>query len=426
MKIIRLFDNRYAFRLLAYGLLLMTLASCRKEEFQTPPEGEAVPHQEITTTLQETLQASPNTLFKAAWLRSNMNSILKKMGANVLITLMVPTDEAFIADGLTLDVINTMSPDKLDEILLYHTILGKVNAKDLIGKLDNTVEKTLLENPQLRLQPLGKVALFDKYYYRHYLKVDGTNLYINGKLGSNKPSVEAKDGVFWPVNQVLHKPTKTILETLKADPRFSIYLEVLQMNDDLWLELSEYSYPRDFTSRWIVNTAFGDSYPNISFTSTFAPTNDAFHKAGFADAQAVMELNNNRPQPHLDYDTYEMAGGSLTTDSLITMHKWDNFFAYVSLTYSVSGKMNETTFYSNDLTNELLYNYVVRVGDPQTPSLPVYVMPLEFSKGANGSIKVKAKGSTHPEATVVEGDINTLMGPIHVVDRLIVPKDLKF
>lgn len=423
MKIIRLFDNRQAFKLLVFGLLLITAASCRKDEFQSAPEGEVIPYDEPKNTLQEVLQASSNTLFKAAWKRSNMDNILKTKWNKQALTLLVPTDEAFIADGLTLEVINQTSPEKLDEILLYHTVLGNVNPKGLVGRIDNTIEKSLLENPALRVPPIGGV-LHDKYYYRQYLKLDGANLHINGKLRSNKPAILAKDGVFWVINQVLHKPTKTIIEALQADPRFSIYLEVMQMNDDAWMEASEYNYPRDFTFGWRIND-YGEMFPNITFNTVFAPTNEAFHRAGFANAQAVMKLNADRPQPGMDWNTWMMTPGVLSTDSLVTMHRMDNLFTFLSIEYFSPGRLTSNTFYSGDLNNALLSNYVVRLEERSTHT-PAYIMPLEFGKNADGSVKVKVKESTQPEATIVDGDINTLMGPIHAVDRLIVPKGFKF
>jgi hypothetical protein len=98
-------------------------------------------------------------------------------------------------------------------------------------------------------------------------------------------------------------------------------------------------------------------------------------------------------------------------------------FSYYDVN-SGRGDINALNFYSPDLTNAVLNNYTV-VTSGTYGTYPIYPMPLDFGK-QNGAITVNVKGSSHPVAKITESDINTLMGPIHVVDHFMVPKDFKF
>lgn len=405
--------------ILTFCLLFFTLASCRKKEFMPEVEGQPVPHPEITTSLKEVLNAAPYTLFKAAWERSNMDQLMKERGDKAYYTLLVPTNEAFIADGLTLEKINNTEPALLDSILLYHTLSGALNPEDVKDRADNYAGKSLLENPNLRVKPaVTGSALFEPYFYLQYLKLTNNELYINGKKAGSIPAIPAKNGVLWPVNRVLHKPTKTIFQVLEDDGRFGMYLELNARTDALFAELTYGSFIHDFT-RGLKVMDMG--YFNITFHSVFAVTDDAFRKAGFNTVDEMMELNNRNPLPYVDWDTYSVKGG-LATDTLVGYHRWGTFFSHDEPNVG-RGTTNATNFYSNDLNNTVLSDYTVVTAGFPTP-FPEYKMPLDFNT-EGGVVKVKVKGSDYPAASVIEADINTIMGPVHVVDRLLLPKGFK-
>lgn len=426
MNIKKSYDISRAFNFLVFCVLMLLMASCRKDEFIPVPEGEIVPSEEATANLKEVLNATSYTLFKAAWARSTMEAKLKTYGERTKFTLFVPTDAAFLADGMTLEKINTTSPEVLDELLMYHTIASGVNPRDLVARLDNTIEKSILPNPALRTKPISPFNSggSDPYFYRQYLKVEQGHLYINGKDAGNVQPISAKNGILWPVNRLLHKPTKTMLQALQDDGRFGIYLDVMQRCSDLYVEITEYNLERPWTPGLVVDETQGPPYVNIVFSSLLAPTDAAFHAAGFADADAVMEFNQKRGLPYVDWDLGEVVG-MFASDYLLTLHRWSDLIYPKSANYSFGGRANSTCFYSNDLNNDLLENYMLRDGQ-YDGTLPVMTMPLEFGKTANGAVTIKAKGSTHTPATIIDGDINTLMGPIHAVDHLIPTADFKF
>ncbi|MNS97018.1 hypothetical protein D3C72_1313410 [compost metagenome] len=84
---------------------------------------------------------------------------------------------------------------------------------------------------------------------------------------------------------------------------------------------------------------------------------------------------------------------------------------------------NNTVFYSNDLDPVLLNDYYVNVGGSGQVQY-AYKMPLSFSKNAN-QIQMKVKEAEQAPINIIDTDINTVNGPIHVVDNLLLPKGFK-
>eukprot|EP01133_Synstelium_polycarpum_P010556 gene10556-12279_t len=419
---LKLYHAGNALKLFAICLLLLTLASCRKKEFQPEVEGAKIPTQDINMTLKEALETSSFTLFKAAWKKSNMNSILEKKGNKAPFTLLVPTDAACVAGGLTQEFINKTAPELLDSILLYHTLVGSTDAKTLSGRGANTIGMSLLTNKYLRVPGYENLYRTDIYAYRQYLNVFGSDLFINNKKASSAVPVQAKDGTLWPIDRLLMKPTKTIYEVLKEDGRFEMYIGIMEKSDELWNEAMQGMGDRLKFRYELSVSDTPDGVPNIRFTSIFAPTDEAFHSAGFKDIDDLLTFNSRAPYPYFDWDTYTPVG-NFPTDTLLTMHRWGKLLQPFNPNLG-SGNPNPDIFYANDLNNRLLANYTLVTS--RDGSLPIYTMPLDFGLNANGRVTVKAKKSPHPAATVVEQDINTLMGPVHVVDRLIPPKDFKY
>lgn len=404
-------------KLLTFCLLLL-LAACRKDEFMPEAEGQPVPAEELTVTIKELLNRSSYTLFKAAWERSDMNAIIKTKGAKFPYTLLVPTDAAFIAEGLTLEVINTTTPALLDSILLYHTIDGNIIATELRKSEGRYTGKTLLENSNLKVKPaISGSGPYDIYAYLQYLKISDEELFINGKTAGKIAPQQAKDGLLLPIDRVLHKPTKTILQILREDGRFGMYLELNERSDALYTELSEYAFTHDFTADISLHP-FANY--NLTFTSIFAVPDEVFQQAGFNTVDEIMALNDRNPLPYLDYNTFTMVGG-LASDSLIAYHRWGTSFAETNPS-SGGGIKTGNNFYTNDMTNALLSDYTLVNGN--NGIVRPYLNPLNFSQ-EGGSTKVSVKGSDYPAATITEGNINSLMGPMHVVDRLILPKGFK-
>src|ERR1700754_3974967 len=100
-------------------LLIITVISCRKQEIQVEPIGEAIPWKDTTKSMAQVLDGSSLSLFKAAWKRSHMESLLNDQAIKSY-TLLAPTDAAMTAAGWDLTAINSAAPEDLDTLLSFH------------------------------------------------------------------------------------------------------------------------------------------------------------------------------------------------------------------------------------------------------------------------------------------------------------------
>jgi hypothetical protein len=240
------------------------------------------------------------------------------------------------------------------------------------------------------------------------------------------------------VDNVLPRPVEhSFWGVLEADPRFSMFVELQKKVDEVydaefrqtyidaagwdpggygWVDAKRTNYrpTYDFVPDW-------SGMVSMRFSMMFAPTNDAFHAAGFQTINDVLAMDEQLgTEPVFDWNTFDIFPFGYPSDSILAYH-WD--FGRDNLPYSgLYGKapnQSGTVFYANDLRNEYIGDYVV---NHYTGRLE-YKMPFTFGQ-KNGRPTVQVKGSGAEPATVIE-TINTLMGPLHVVDRLLIPKDLK-
>lgn len=427
---------------------LLLLAACTKSEFLPDPEGSQVPFQpEATQTVEELLAASPAKLYYSAWQKSNIKTILKAKSNKLVYTVFAPNDAAMQAAGLTTSAIAQMPIAELDSLMMFYTTLGPVTQTELTQRTDNFLVKTLLEQPGLYLPYYENTGTganqYDLYFYKNYVGIKGESLLINGKNLGKLNYLPATDGGLYVLEKTIEKPTKTILEALAADGRFTIFLESQRLADENYIEtmindmeplfgyrpspeevLPYISSRKLYRVGWGINEPIYPGYigPNITISTLFAPTDEAFHKAGFQTLADVMKFNERSAGTiRFDENTFNGVGG-YPMDTVYNFHRdWGRMFQPVT-SGGDKAYANTTVFYGNVL-NAALNNYMVNLGGNPTSDF-AYKMPIEFSS-VNNSIQMKAKGSEYPAATVTETDINTLNGPIHVVDHLIFPKGFK-
>ena len=154
-------------------------------------------------------------------------------------TVFAPSDEAFAK--LPAGTLESLTPEQLTDILLYHVVAGKVMAADAVA-LDGQMVDTLLESKQLAIS------------------VDGETVMINDAKVVTA-DVEAGNGVIHVIDTVLLPPTEeaaeemmgsTIADIAAGDERFSTLVGAL-------------------VSAGLVDALKGEG----PFT-VFAPTDDAF------------------------------------------------------------------------------------------------------------------------------------------------------
>lgn len=399
------------------ALTLLFLAACRKEEFQQVPHGEPVPYTDTAKhDLQTLLGMSQYRLFYTAWQKSHMNELMASQEKSIRHTILAPDDAAMQAAGLDAAGIAAQSPEQLDSLLRYHVINEQLDTLALRMQKGNVRKKSLLYHSSLieDLNSLGSnVTTPTPYNYKHFIGMANGNLLVNGKDAGNAHPLYATNGIIWPVNIVLQRPSENIADFLKRDARFSMLTELLHQTDSIWLEASMGFYER----RYFLKLAPRQSDNLVVSEAFFAPTNEAFRQAGFNSVEDLMKLNA-RSMPFFDWDIFQMVNG-FVTDTLLNYHVWGRMYAPNGIWGN--GAESAAVFYSNELNNNMLSGFALNAGDA---SIPPYIMPLDFSVAGNGKVSLRPKGSTHEPAVVTEADINTFQGPVHVVDHLLIPENL--
>jgi hypothetical protein len=428
---------------LAALLLVTAISSCRKDEFVPPPEGEKVPYVDpALKSLGEVLKASPYQLFLKAYLRSNMDSVLNGRSGH---TLLVPADAAMRAAGYTEASIDALTPGEADALVAFFTIRGKYNKESLQQRPGNLEGVTLLMHPVYKVYPYyfgdGTPAQqLDPYYYRQFMFVAADKLLVNGlPEGDVKNGLDANNGYIWPLDRMIPKPVdKSFWEVLKADTRFSMFMEVQRLTDSTFDKRYRIAFEEamgydpggegwisSYRTNYELKAALLPDWSGtigLFFNMIFAPTNEAFQQAGFQTVEQVMAWNEKyATRGVFDWNTWEISAFGFPSDTVLAYH-WD--FGRDNLIntgqYGKAPGQLPTVFFSNDLNDQYLADYPVN----HVPGSMTYLMPFTFGRSGDGRPTVSIKGSDAPPATVTE-TIPTIMGPLHVVNRLLIPKNFK-
>ena len=209
--------KRISTLLLAVPMFFIVLTGCQKE-VKAPAESEGLNASEtIGKMLQSSSlefavsgipQSSPSnplagargqakfSILTVALAKTGLLNTLMKLDNDY--TLFAPTDEAFIAAGLSAAKVTQLPEDALSAILLYHVIGMKVPAAAVPAAA-------------------GVATLNGKQVY---VRSSAKGVFVN-LAQVTVADVMAKNGVVHVINQVLMPPTKTIVETAMGNPAFS-------------------------------------------------------------------------------------------------------------------------------------------------------------------------------------------------------------
>jgi uncharacterized surface protein with fasciclin (FAS1) repeats len=242
-------------------LLLFAFSSCKKNNDTKP----------VTGTITSIVSNSPDfSILKAAVIKAGLAATLDGKGP---FTVFAPTNEAFNASGITLETINSLSPDAIKGILLYHTLGAKVVAADVPA------------GPNANVASVGGKDI--------YLTKNNAGVFVNG-VSVVKADILASNGVIHAISRVLMPPAGNIVESLQANPDYSYLVAAV-------LRASQ-------GSTNVAEVLSG----NGPFT-LFAPTNNAFKSAGFATIAAI---NNTDPNTLTSILTYHLISGRIFSSDL--------------------------------------------------------------------------------------------------------------
>lgn len=429
---------------IAFLCCMLILAACNKTEFLPDPEGAQVPFKpEGTQSVEELLATSSATLYYSAWQKSNIKKILTEKGPKVRITVFAPDDAAMQSAGLSAAVIDQMPVEELDSLMMFYTVVGDITADELRRRTDNLVAKTMLGIPGLysKYYEGSELGGVDNFHYRHYLAIVGDQLLANGKSTGPLNYKPATNGGLYVMGKAIERVRKTMMQVLKEDGRFTMFLESMRLTDEMFIDKvasdieplfgykpdpqeikSSYASERKYYEKGLgIEPDLGWPSPNIISSAVFAPTDEAFRKAGFQTIDDIMQFNAERGTAKFDENIFQASGG-YPMDTIFSYHRdWGRVDATKDPSYGIAAD-NATVFYSNVL-NSSLNNYMVNIGG-NAQAIFAYRMPFDFSR-SNSGIQMAIRGAEQSPISLIETDINTLNGPVHVVDQLFIPKGFK-
>ena len=284
-----------------------------------------------TKTIYETISSNQQYSFLTAAInKAGLVNALNEVDKGEL-TLFAPTNDAFMAVGFkNLGDLAKVPDTTLTQILLYHVLGSKIEAAQ-IPQASNTEVITLNGKPV------------------YATRTSDNKVFING-VSVTKANIECTNGVIHQIDRVLMPATGTIVETAISNPDFSLLVAAV-------LRASQ-------GATNVANVLSGAG----PFT-VFAPTNQAFINAGFANEAAINAADPN------------------TLTSILTYHV-------------IAGRI-----FSSDLTNG---------------AMPVTVNGEKVTISLTSGAQVKGMGNTTP-SNIIATDIVTTNGVIHVIDQVLLP-----
>lgn len=282
-------------------------------------------------TIYETISTDAQyTFLTAAVNKAGLVAALNEANKTGL-TLFAPTNSAFKAAGFNSVSDLAAIPDStLTKVLLYHVLGSKVEAAQ-IPQASNTPVVTL------NMQPIYATRTSDN------------KVFING-VQVIKADINCTNGVVHSINRVLMPATGTIVQTAIGNPNLSLLVAAV-------LRASQ------------GNTNVAQVLSGAGPFTVFAPVNQAFINAGFANEAAINAADPN----------------TLTT--ILTYHV-------------ISGRI-----FSSDLTDG---------------AMPVTVNGEKVTIVLSSGAAVKGNGNA-TASKIIAADIVTTNGVVHAIDQVLLP-----
>ncbi len=211
------------------------------------------------------------SLLKSALIQAKLTEVLDGKGP---FTVFAPNNDAFVAAGLETEAkIKAVPVETLKKILLYH-VVGQAIPASAIQMASNTPVKTVAD-------------------LNVFVTKNASGVFVNGSKVI-QADVMASNGVIHVINSVLMPASGNIVEVAQANPKLSFLVAAV-------LRASQGS-----TNVAAVLSGAGP-------LTVFAPTNDAFIKAGFADIAAI---NAATPAALTSILTYHVIGARVFSSDL--------------------------------------------------------------------------------------------------------------
>ena len=258
MKLKHLISTRSLLLLFAFPFFI---TSCEKDDDPAP-----------TPTITETVVANPNfSLLKTAVVRAGLGDYLNNTPN---LTVFAPTNDAFLAAGLTETAINSTPVATLQAILQYHVLTSRIPSSSVPS------------GPNAEVTTAGGNKAF--------VTKNAAGVFING-TSVVTADINASNGVIHAINAVLIPPVGNIVATAQANPNFS-YLVAAVLRAD--------------ASGTSISGALSAAGP----LTVFAPTNQAFIDAGFP---TIASINAADPNTLKNILLYHVIGARVFSSDLV-------------------------------------------------------------------------------------------------------------
>jgi uncharacterized surface protein with fasciclin (FAS1) repeats len=244
-------------------LFSILIISCKKDE--------DIPEVKLATIKEEIASRSDLTLIDLSVQKSGLSSKLDSVAASL--TLLAPTNEAFVASKIDATLINSLSSDQMKAIVLYHIISAKYIASELP------------DGPNAKITTASGDSVF--------VTKNSAGVYVNG-IKVQTANIVASNGVIHTISKVLIPPVGNLVEAVLADTTLT-YLAAAVVR----------------ASQGNVNVAAILSSGGIY--TVFAPANQAFRDAGFA---SVNDINAADPNVLASILTYHVLAGRVFSSDL--------------------------------------------------------------------------------------------------------------
>ncbi len=425
-------------KLMALLMAVVLITACQKNEFMPEPVGEAIaaPNLPLLASVLE----GEYSLYKTAWEKAEMDRLLATEQGQAKMTFFIPSNKAMEEAGFTSAKIGASTKEVLQELLRYHVISINVNLERLKMAEADLISPSLLKHPKFLegMKLDGVLIKTVPYQYEHSITVKDGQLLDNGMAVKINKEAAIGQGTAIFIDRVLKKPEKQMIDVLREDSRFSLYLRAMEISsqgyeDDMLMNWwASFEPPLSYLVDWNFHFA-GSLHSNREFPrhvirfTLFAPTNDAFKQLGIANEADLLALYHRVPAPYM-FNTGELT----PVDSLLRYQHtgktyssmiFNDDYTEFGLAAQRNKTINNVTFYGHMLDDKILANYPIAYGTSNGTDWITAYVPYRFNRQSNHQLTVKHNDSNSQPATVVEENINTIQGPIHVVDRIFVPKD---
>lgn len=198
------------------------------------------------------------SLLKSAVVKADLATTLSGNGP---FTVFAPNDQAFEASGVTSSTIQTLTPDQLKDILLYHTLGSKVLAANVPT------------GPNAAVPTVGGDNI--------YVTKNNNGVFVNG-WKVTQADIAASNGVIHSIERVLMPPAGNLVAVAQNNSNLTYLVAAVLRASQGSTNVAE-----------ILSS-------NGTFT-VFAPTNQAFIDAGFPTIEAIQAADANTLASILTY-----------------------------------------------------------------------------------------------------------------------------